>query len=290
VAPTGPFIPGTSHFGRGQYVEYIAGDLPLIFSAPHGGSLAPAEIPDRTVGPCGPESTTVRDTNTEELAREIAAAFLRATGRYPHVVINRLHRRKLDANRALLEAACGVEPALVAYREFHAFIDSARTRVLADFGRGWYTDLHGHGHQIPRLELGYQISAAELRLSDAELDASAVYEGRSTIRTLSQASPLSFAALLRGPTSLGALFQGEGFRSVPAPQDPAPRPGEEYFSGGYNVGAWGCAQGGLLCGVQIEANFAGVRDTAASRAAFAAALVRVYVTFLRESYGLELDR
>jgi hypothetical protein len=288
VAPEGPFAPGSTYFGASRYIEYIAGNMPIIVSASHGGSILPDGIPDRVAAQCGGEATTVRDANTEELAREIGSAFVAATGRYPHVVINRLHRRKLDANRPMREAACGVQPAEIAFREFHAYIDSARTRVLADFGRGWYTDLHGHGHAIPRLELGYQLSAADLRRPDADLNASTLYESRSTIRTFSQESPLSFAALLRGPTSLGALFQAEGFRAVPTPAETAPLSGEDYFSGGYNVGTWGCGQGGTLCGVQIEAHSVGVRDTPASLAAFAAAFVRVYATYLRQNFSLEL--
>jgi hypothetical protein len=203
-------------------------------------------------------------------------------------VINRLHRRKLDANREILEAACGVRAAEIAYREFQAYVDSARTRVLAEYGRGWFTDLHGHGHAIARLELGYQLTAAELRMSDAALNASTTYEARSTIRTLSELSPLTFAAVLRGPSSLGALFQAEGYRAVPGSQDAAPLSGEDYFSGGYNVQTWGCARGGLMCGVQIESHFEGVRDNAANRSAFAAALVRVYSAYLRQNFGLDL--
>jgi hypothetical protein len=288
AGPTSSLTAGTSYFGTNQFIEYIAGDLPIILTAPHGGTLTPADIPDRLAAACGGEATTVRDTNTEELAREISAAFLRATGKYPHIVINRLHRRKLDANREIVEAACGSEPAQTAWREFHAFVDSARTHVLADFGRGWYTDLHGHGHQVARLELGYQLSGADLRLTDTQLDASTTYEAKSTIRMVSELSPLTFSALLRGPTSLGALFQAEGFRSVPGNQDTAPLATEEYFTGGYNVGRWGCSGGGLLCGVQIESNFEGVRDTTASRAAFAAALVRVYARYLQQNFGLAL--
>jgi hypothetical protein len=41
------FIPGVSYFGRSNYIQYVAGDLPMIISAPHGGSLTPSEIPDR---------------------------------------------------------------------------------------------------------------------------------------------------------------------------------------------------------------------------------------------------
>ncbi len=61
--------PGKSYFGRSNYVEYIAGDLPLIISAPHGGTLKPAEIPDRK------EGEFISDADTEDLVRTVQRAF-----------------------------------------------------------------------------------------------------------------------------------------------------------------------------------------------------------------------
>lgn len=43
-------VPGETLFGRNDYMEFIVGDLPLVVSAPHGGYLTPAEIPNRTLG------------------------------------------------------------------------------------------------------------------------------------------------------------------------------------------------------------------------------------------------
>ena len=57
--------PGTVCFGRLNFVEYAAGDLPIVVSVPHGGALAPASIPTRTVG------TTTTDSNTIDLGRAI---------------------------------------------------------------------------------------------------------------------------------------------------------------------------------------------------------------------------
>nr|MBP9196721.1 hypothetical protein [Saprospiraceae bacterium] len=37
-------IPGQSYFGFNQYIEYIAGNLPVILSAPHGGDKVPSDI------------------------------------------------------------------------------------------------------------------------------------------------------------------------------------------------------------------------------------------------------
>jgi uncharacterized protein YwbE len=283
----GGYTPGMSYFGRNQYVEYIAGNLPLIFSAPHGGALMPGEIPDRTPALCGGSATTLRDTNTEELTRAIQAAFVTRSGKYPHIVINRLHRVKVDANRDLVEGACGDAEAEVAWREFQDFIAVAKTRTQVDFGKGWYTDVHGHGHAVARLELGFLLTSNDLLLPDATLDASAAYEDKSSIRTLSAQSPLSFAALLRGATGLGTLLANAGYPGTPSQQDPAPAAGEEYFNGGYNTVEHGCRADGSICGVQIEHHFAGVRDTSANRAAYAAELARVYESFLSQNFGIQ---
>ena len=34
--PPGPYVPGQSYFGRNNYIEYLAGNAPVILSAPHG--------------------------------------------------------------------------------------------------------------------------------------------------------------------------------------------------------------------------------------------------------------
>ncbi|MEO7360817.1 MAG: hypothetical protein ABI120_10830, partial [Gemmatimonadaceae bacterium] len=152
--PAGPYIAGQSYFGRNGYVEYIAGNAPVIYTAPHGGSLTPAEIPDRTATACGGSATTTTDTNTDELVRAMQQRHFARFGNYPHIVIVHLSRKKLDANRTIDEAACGDAEAITAFNEWHEFIDAAKNAVLASSGKGWNMDMHGHGHTIQRLELG----------------------------------------------------------------------------------------------------------------------------------------
>ncbi|WP_258311211.1 N-formylglutamate amidohydrolase [Streptomyces sp. NWU49] len=285
------FVPGTSYFDEKGYIEYVAGNLPVIFTAPHGGSLTPEAIPARSSATCGPKTVTQTDLNTQDLARQIQQAFFNKTGKYPHVVINRLARSRLDANRDIGAAACGNPSAEQAWRDYHGFIDAAKADVLAEFGRGWYTDLHGHGHAVQRLELGYQLTAETLRLSDAELDAAPAHEQAASFRTFSEESPLSFSALLRGPTALGTYLTDAGYPSVPSQQDPAPQVGEPYFTGadpGYNTPRHGCADGGRICGVQIETHYAGVRRTLTDRSDFATALADVYPDFLAQ-FGIRIE-
>ena len=294
--PPGPYTPGQSYFGKNDYIEYVAGNAPVIYSAPHGGSLLPAEIPDRTAARCGGAATTATDLNTAELVRAMQQRHLARYGTYPHIVINHLARRKLDPNRTDPEAACNNAAAAKALAEWHAFLDAAKATVLQTSGRGWYMDMHGHGHAKQRLELGYLLTGAELSLPDATLDGNRAFQDTASMRTISEASPLTFSALLRGLTSLGAMYAANGFPSVPGPADPNPG-GDEYFSGGDDTRRHACgieatALGGTaagnMCGVQIEANLTGVRDTPANRDRFGDVTAIVLGQYLSMHWALSL--
>jgi hypothetical protein len=286
----GPYTPGQSYYGRNNYVEYIAGNAPVILSAPHGGHLTPGEIPDRKSGSCGGSATTGKDLNTRELTLAMRQRYFVRFGKYPHVIINHLHRIKLDANRDLLEGACGDAEAQTAWNEFQDYLTAARNAVTAAHGKGWYMDMHGHGHSFQRLELGYLLSDAQLDLSNATLDGAKAYEDTSTIKTMSEHAGISFAALLRGPASLGTLYANNGFPSVPSSTYASAASGEAYFSGGYNTRRHACAgAGGPICGVQIEANYTGVRDTQANRDRFGDVTAAVLDTYLTQHWGLDLD-
>jgi len=294
LIPPGPYVPGRSYFGRNDYIEYVAGNAPLIYTAPHGGALTPSEIPDRTAARCGGSATTATDLNTAELVRAMQQRHFARFGTYPHIVINHLARRKLDANRLQTEAACGDPTALRALNEWHAFIDAAKTTVRQSTGKGWYVDMHGHSHTKQRLELGYLLTGAQLSLSDAMLDANRSFQDTASMRTLSETAPISFSALLRGASSLGTLYSASGFPSVPSAADPGPG-ADEYFSGGDNTRRHACGEeanalggttAGVICGVQIEAHFVGVRDTQANRDRFGDATATVLASYLGTHWGV----
>jgi hypothetical protein len=263
------FTPGRSYFGRNNYIEYIAGNSPYIFSAPHDGFLTPAEIPDRTGS-----ITTGHDSNLQDLIRRVGQTVFAREGRYPHIIICHLERIKLDADRDVDEAAQGNPFAIQAWKEWHSFIDTAAQQVQKNFGKGFYIDLHGYSsHPIQRLELGYLLSGTSLLLSDSELDKPA-YGNSSSIRTMIPTSGLKFSQLLRGPRSLGSLFENRGYPAVPS--DRQPNPGTSgYFNGGYNTQRHGSSSGGPISGVQIECNMVGVRDTEDARRRFAEAIAEV---------------
>lgn len=282
TADAAPLEEGVTYRGANMYVEFTPGDLPLIISAPHGGTLEPQSIPDRSAQ----GATVIRDAYTDELALEMALAFNTRTDGTPHVIVMHLHRSKLDANREIGEAAEGNRIAERAWREYHGFIDAARQYVEAEHGSGLYVDLHGHGHEILRLELGYLLTAAQLAGDDAALNSATIVQ-RSSIRRLAETGSATHAELLRGPQSLGTLFEAAGYPAVPSTAQPHPG-GDPYFIGGYSTQRHGSRDGDLIDGVQIEANREGVRDTQQNRQAFAAAVAAVLESYFAAHYAIPL--
>ncbi len=272
------YRPGQPYYGRKDYVEYIPGELPLVLSATHGGALSPTEIPTRTYG------VLTADRNTLELTLAMRQALIDLTGYAPHVILSHLHRSRLDPNREIMEAAQENPYAELAWTELQEWIKTARTAVAGEFGKGMYFDIHGHGHDIDRLELGYLLSSDELNRSDLALNSLEVVS-RTSIRDLGRTSPIPFSQLLRGPTSLGGLFQDEDIPSVPSPA--APGPGDApYFRGGYNTREHGSATDAeVVSGIQIEHHYGGIRDSPESRAEYAARAARVIRAFMLEHYG-----
>ncbi len=268
---------GQVHWGEGQYIEYVVGDLPLILSAPHGGTGTPVEIADRKKG------YTVGDSNTQELTRLVAQALTDMTGYSPHVIISRLSRKKLDANRELDEAAEGDKIAEKAWLDYHGFIDAAKQEVTASWGAGLYLDVHGHGHRTPWIELGYLIGPNTLNGSDSKLNSIRRY----SLRTLTNHSVMPLSEVVRGRKSLGGLLESRGYRAVPAPGDPGPGQAS-YFSGGYSTFRHGSYFDGPISAIQIEHPKQGVRDNVADQQVYARHLAEALIEYMKIHYGFDL--
>jgi hypothetical protein len=277
---------GCTLFGRNDYVEYVAGNIPVIVSAPHGGTLQPTEIPARSGG------TQVRDTNTTELARSYYFRMREHADRQPHLVLLHLHRSRLDANREIVEAAEGNPAAEQTWTEYHRYIEAAKRSISRQFGSGLYLDFHGLNASRTKIELGYLLTSTQLEIPDQRMSHPA-YAYFTSIRTLARNSPESFESLLRGPYSLGTLLTAGGYDSVPSGS--FPDPGRDasnslnpYFRGGYNTVQHGSINGGVISGIQIEHNWSGVRDSQNSRAAYTRVLAESTETYLGAHFGLSM--
>jgi len=254
----GPYQPGNVYYGRENYIEYYAGNLPIILSAPHGGNLVPNEISDRTYG------TIVTDLNTYELTKTIMDSMFARFGAKPHVILSKLKRTKLDPNRDSLEAAQENKYALRAWQEYHFYIESAKRKVSSDFGSGLFLDIHGHGQNPDgfydlRSWLGYLLAGDDLDQSDEILN-TVTYHNKSSIKAWVDSSSYSFIEVLRGSSSFGAILDSLGFKSVPSINDPGPT-GMRYFSGGYNTKRHGSSDGGTISAIQLELPKPGIRES-----------------------------
>ena len=279
----GPYQSGKVYFGRENYIEYYAGNLPIILSAPHGGQLTPDEISDRTYG------TFVTDLNTYELTKTIMDSMIVRFGGYPHVILCKLKRTKLDANRDSIEAAQENKYALRAWQEYHHYIEVAKKKITNDQGSGLFLDIHGHGINPDgfydlRTWLGYLISSEELDQSNGVLNTNS-YQSKSSISAWVDSSSYSFIEVLRGKVSFGSILDSLGYKSLPSINDLSPD-GMRYFSGGYNTARHGSRSGGVISSIQIELPKPGIRDNQSTWSSYSKSLNST----ISEYYKVHLNR
>jgi N-formylglutamate amidohydrolase len=279
-----PILDNTVPFKVQEYVDFTSGNIPLILSVPHGGKLKPKEIADRTCN----NAVIVMDQFTIELAQAIMGEFAK-TGLKPYLIINKMHRSKMDANRNKSDAACGDKNAQAVWDLFHSQIQSSMVSINTKFQKGLFIDLHGHGNPKQRVELGYLLHDDELALPDTTLNSSALLEV-SSIQNLANnnIAGIFHTDLLKGENAFGSLLDQAGFASVPSSKDPVPLASDNYFRGGYNTANYSSYKEGTIDGIQVECNRTGLRETAANRQAFAEAFVRTATAYLKAHYFTEI--
>jgi len=147
--------------------------------------------------------------------------------------VSKLHRSKLDPNRAIEDAAQGSPDAEAAYREFHATIRRVQKTMATS---GLLLDFHGQRHGQNSTELGYVYRKSDMNEGNLPT------EGVSSISSLLTRTGLSPQQLLSGPESLGALWEEAGYRAFPSPRVPKPEK-LKYYRGGYITQTHGSSNG-----------------------------------------------
>jgi hypothetical protein len=271
-----------SIFGRKEYIEYMPGNLPIVISAPHGGYNKSDEINDRT------RSSLHQDKQTLELTLELQKQFLNATGRYPYVILNKLHRSELDPNREYEVAVQGDSIAGIAFREFHNFIETAEREVFEKWGTGFYVDVHAHPFKDRKIELGYLLEADLLFFSDEDLNDD-LFIDKSSIKNLVRKSEYTIGELIRGEVSLGAMLEKKGYPAMPSPAKPEPKD-QFFYSGGYNTTVHSSKKELNFNGVQIETYWDGLRDSPENIKKFSTVFVEVLIDYLKLHYKMDLTK
>ena len=281
----GPYIYGETYYGRKSYITYYPGNIPIILSIPHGGDISPSEISNRTYG------VSVTDSNTIELGMAIRNYFFTNFNVRPYLVINNLKRTKLDANRDIVEAAQGNLYAEHAFNEFHHYIDSARQEIINNFNTGFLLDIHGHGVNPDgfydmRTWIGYLLTGDELDNSDNYIDQN-ISANNTSIYSLLNTSNETLSNLIRGPQSLGSLFENNFYTALPSISSPSPE-GMRYFSGGYNTFLYGTNRSFDFNAIQLEFPFPDIRDTPQSRNTFSSTFVNIIKEYIQTHTGIDI--
>lgn len=212
------------------------GTLPILISAPHGGTRRIEGVPDRNGKGVSRKRgaktnfSFALDRHTDTLALALADALEKLTGKRPYLVVAHFSRRQLDANRSVEE---GVESpaARAVYEQYHTALRDYRSEILATFGGGILIDLHGHGG-----------------------DPETLYRGTADGQTVRNLREMFGMEALVGPQGLMGSLEAAGIKVVP----PAASPDRENpaLNGGFIVRTYGSFAGGSFDAVQMELGLA----------------------------------
>ena len=125
-----------------SYYTVVPGDVPIILTAPHGGTLS-YPFPPR---PCTGSQTCATDTNTRLLTPRASDAFHTLTGKRPYMIVAQGDRAYIDLNRDKTATPNNAydDPAAEAYYDYyHDTIQGFIDDIKAEYGRGLLLDIHG---------------------------------------------------------------------------------------------------------------------------------------------------
>lgn len=293
------------------YVVYLEGDMPVILSSGHDGTLTPNYIADST-------GTTVRDTYATDLTKAVASALQADTGHRPHVVINNLARSKMDPNRdpsdsdryATSEVGKSRGAADI-YSTWHRFLTKATNTVQSVHGSGLLVDIHGYAFpgtnnsadpdndSVGPLIWGFGgLGYNAFNKTAAQFDADPTSTTNNSLRHLIETSGKTASEITYGASSLPTLMQGQGYVGTPSSDHPIPYNTDHgdgsssiikhYFAGEYNTDAHGSMNGGSVDALQVETPTY-IRDNATNRATFGSAMSQSLRTFMSTNYGHTLS-
>lgn len=171
-ATSQPIEPFSEKHLAGEELEELvmvqAGQLPVVLSAPHGGTLQIRGVEPRqgvgiATGPSG--FFTGRDAGTSELAVALADAIEKRMGKRPYLVVSKVHRKYLDPNRPSGIAFEDSDAAPV-YQRYHGMLHRYCKEILEEHHTGLLLDIHGQGSSSKTLYRGTANGKTVARLKE----------------------------------------------------------------------------------------------------------------------------
>jgi N-formylglutamate amidohydrolase len=210
--------------GLQKFFTLWAGMLPIILSAPHGGRQPiPGVLARRGIGIA--QFTTERDSNTDELAQQIAAQLVKRLGSKPFLIVAEFERKYVDANRPSKDAYESAA-AKIYYDAYHRALQSACEQVRRDWGRGLLLDIHGQG---------------------AETET--IFRGTDNGKSVTVLERRFRREALTGERSILGQLERRGYKIVPAL---AASTGEQRYIGGYTTRTYGSHRETGIDAIQLE--------------------------------------
>lgn len=200
------------------------GTIPVILSAPHGGTLV---VPGATVrqGEGVAQFTTVRDVNTDLLAQKLAEKVEKQLGGKPWLVVAKFSRKYIDANRPA-SGAYESKEAQPIYDAYHGALEKACKQVKEKFGSGLLIDVHGQA-----------------------VRADAIFRGTQNGKSTTLLTERFGKKAITGPEGFQGMLEAKGYTLLPPSQSDEK---ETRFNGGYIVQHYGSHTGFGIDAIQME--------------------------------------
>ena len=239
-----------------ELVMVSKGTLPIVLSAPHGGTLKIAGVDVRqgqgmATGPSG--FFTGRDGGTSELALAVAQALEKQTGKKPYMVVSKAHRKYLDPNRPS-EIAYEDSDAAPVYQRYHGTLQRYCKEVLQKYRTGLLLDIHGQGSS-----------------------SKTVYRGTGNGKTVVRLKERFGESAHSGDQSFFGMLNRFGWQVYPYPADGKEQSG---FTGGYIVQTHGSHRPSGLDAIQLE--FGSEYRDKENRSKTADVLTQAIIEYMRE--------
>ncbi len=224
VVTPAPSLPEKSA-ARELLITIEPGTLPIVLSAPHGGTEPIPGIPVRA-GRNVERFVTSRDSNVDKIALLTAKQLEKSLGGRPYLVIARFERKYVDPNRPP-EAAYEHEVAKLQYDTYHRAIQDALVAIKHDWGRGLVVDIHGQ----------------------VKIDAG-IYRGTVDGESVKQLVAEHGRAAVTGDKSLFGMFEKLGYKVLPGNNDRDQI--EHVYNGGHITRSYGSDHVKDIDAIQVE--------------------------------------
>lgn len=219
-------------YATNEFLHVQRGELPVIITAPHGGSLAIPGVPKR-LGPEGERTSgkfvTGQDVQTFELATATAKRIEAITGKKPYLVASKAHRQYVDPNRPEKEAVEHPKAQIV-HAAFHGQVREFVDELRKKFPQGaLLLDIHG------------QATSADT-----------IFRGTQNGTTVMKMVEKHGVGALTGEQSILGYLAAKGVKVAPTNTPPGTPPETKGFNGGWIVRSYGSHTTNGVDAIQLE--------------------------------------